>query len=218
VLEDSFRAPRPPWDRDGALFVPDVAPYQLMKLRLLNGSHSAMAYLGLASGCNTVADVMRTDWGAAVVRSFGREVAPTLPKAGTDPEAYVEDLVARFENPAMHHLLRQIGSDGTLKLPERWLGPLRELRAQGLPTPILELALAAWVNATRPTSDGGQWYGTTDPAHAALASCWAEPLPAQQRVRTLLTTVGAEDLASADDLITAVAQRLDAVAAGRIEL
>ncbi len=218
VLEDSFRAARPPWDRDGALFVPDVAPYQLMKLRLLNGSHSAMAYLGLAAGCRTVADVLRTSWGAELVRAFGGEVTPTLPEAGLDPSAYVEDLVDRFRNPAMHHLLRQIGSDGSLKLPERWLGPLRELRESGRPTPILEMALAAWVNATRPAADGGQQHGTTDPAASALASCWSGSASASQRVSALLAALGAEDLAEADDLTAAVAERMDAVAAGRVEL
>ncbi|PKQ31942.1 MAG: mannitol dehydrogenase family protein [Actinobacteria bacterium HGW-Actinobacteria-2] len=218
VLEDAFVGPRPLWNHDGALYVPDVAPYQLMKLRLLNGSHSAMAYLGLAAGCRTVADVLTTDWGEALVREFGGEVAPTLPKAGTDPAAYVEDLVVRFRNPAMRHLLRQIGSDGTLKLPERWFGPLRELRALGRPSPVLELALAAWVHATAPTADGGQRYGTTDPAAPTLASCWSGTMAPTQRVAALLTAAGAEDLAAATDLTTAIAQRLDAVSAGKVEL
>ncbi|MBA3022081.1 MAG: mannitol dehydrogenase family protein [Actinobacteria bacterium] len=218
VLEDAFVGPRPHWDRGGALYVPDVAPYQLMKLRLLNGSHSAMAYLGLAAGCRTVADVLATDWGESLVRAFGSEVAPTLPRAGTDPAAYVEDLVVRFRNPAMHHLLRQIGSDGTLKLPERWFGPLRELRANGRPAPVLELALAAWVHATVPHTDGGQRYGTVDPASPALAACWSGSMTPTRRVAALLTAAGAEDLAAATDLTAAIAQRLDGVAAGRVEL
>ena len=89
VLEDAFVAARPRWELDGALFVPDVAPYQLMKLRLLNGSHSAMAYLGAAAGCATVADVLATEWGEPLVRAFGAEVAPTLPRrpAGSTPSA-----------------------------------------------------------------------------------------------------------------------------------
>ena len=150
VLEDAFRAPRPRWELDGALVVPDVAPYALMKLRLLNGSHSAMAYLGAAAGCRTVADVLATEWGERLVRSFGAEVAPTLPDAGPDAAKYIDELVERFRNPAMAHLLRQVGSDGSLKLPERWLDALRALRAVPTSTPTLELALAGWVNATRP--------------------------------------------------------------------
>ena len=126
VLQDAFVAARPRWEIDGALVVPDVAPYQLMKLRLLNGSHSAMAYLGAAAGCTTVADVLATEWGEPLVRAFGAEVAPTLPDAGLDAGRYVDDLVARFRNPAMQHLLRQIGSDGSLKIPERWFPALRD--------------------------------------------------------------------------------------------
>jgi fructuronate reductase len=218
VLEDAFVTDRPRWELDGAAFVPDVAPYQLMKLRLLNGSHSAMAYLGLAAGCRTVAEVLATDWGERLVRRFGTEVAPTLPDAGPDASAYVGELVVRFRNPSMHHLLRQIGSDGSLKIPERWLGALRQLRGAGASTPALELALAAWVNATRPVAGGGQQFGTTDPASPTLAACWETSAPMAQRVSMLLRAVGADDLADEADLTTAVADCVPAVRAGRIEI
>jgi fructuronate reductase len=217
VLQDSFRAERPPWEHGGALFVPDVAPYQLTKLRLLNGAHSAMAYLGAAAGCRTVAEVMETEWGERLVRAYCAEVAPTLPPGGPDPARYTDDLVERFRNPAMRHLLRQIGSDGSLKIPERWMGPLRALRVAGAATPVLELALAAWVAATRPGADGGQVHGTTDPAAEALARCGHAGDPASV-VGRLLTTIGAADLAGAPDLVAAVAARLPALRAGRVEL
>jgi fructuronate reductase len=189
-----------------------------MKLRLLNGSHSAMAYLGAAAGCATVAEVLATGWGEPLVRAFGAEVAPTLPTdsdsgGGLDAKRYVDDLVARFRNPSMHHLLRQIGSDGSLKIPERWFPALRELRAGGAATPVLELALAGWVLATDPGRDAG----TTDPATAALSGCWAASDP-QALVAALLRTVGADDLAEQTDLTASVAARLPALRAGRIEL
>jgi fructuronate reductase len=203
------------------LIVPDVAPYQLMKLRLLNGAHSTMAYLGAAAGAATVAEVLATEWGEPLVRAFGAEVAPTLPGAdsgaGLDAKKYVDDLVARFRNPAMHHLLRQIGSDGSLKIPERWFPALRQLRAAGASTPVLELALAGWVAATRPDDAGNPVYGTTDPATGALAACWAEREP-REVVARLLRTVGATDLAEQTDLTGSVAARLPALRAGRIEL
>lgn len=194
VLEDSFAADRPPWELDGALFVKDVTPYQLTKLRLLNGSHSALAYLGTAAGHTTIADTMAADWGERLVRALCAEVAPTLPAGGPDPGAYAADLVVRFRNPAMHHLLRQIGSDGSLKITERWLPALRTLRARGTSTPVLELALAAWVFSTRPAG--------TDPV---------------ETVRALLRVLGAPDLADDDALTGAVADRLPALRAGRIE-
>ncbi|MFJ5227368.1 mannitol dehydrogenase family protein [Streptomyces sp. NPDC088400] len=220
VLEDSFAGPRPPWELDGALFVPDVVPYQLTKLRLLNGSHSALAYLGAAAGRTTVADVLATGWGQRLVRDLCAEVAPTLPAGGPDPAAYAADLTERFGNPGMRHLLRQIGSDGSLKIPERWFDALRSLRAAGTGTPVLELALAGWVNATRPGEDGGQFLGTTDPAAPALAACWREAAAPEDTgtVRRLLRVLGAADLAEDGTLVSAVAARLPALKAGRVEL
>jgi fructuronate reductase len=188
VLEDAFGAPRPPWERDGAVFVPDVTPYQLTKLRLLNGSHSALAHLGAAAGLTTIADAMAADWGERLVRALCAEVAPTLPAGGPDPARYADDLVVRFRNPAMRHLLRQIATDGPLKIRERWLPPLRELRARGAGTPVLELALAAWA------------------------------LPYERPVPALLREAGAADLAEDGALTGAVAGRLPALRAGRIEL
>jgi fructuronate reductase len=213
ILEDCFAAARPRWELDGALLVPDVAPYQLMKLRLLNGSHSALAYLGLAAGYGTIREVMHTRWGERFVRSFCAEVARTLPAGGPDAEAYVEDLVPRFRNPAMRHLLRQIGSDGSLKLPERWFGALRE---SATPAPLLELALAGWVNATRP-DDLGPVFGTTDPLAEPLARCWYDRPDPVDLVGRLLRLAGAADLAERTDLAKSVAARLPALRAGRVE-
>ncbi|PSM41085.1 mannitol dehydrogenase family protein [Streptomyces dioscori] len=232
VLEDSFRAPRPPWELDGALFVPDAAPYQLTKLRLLNGSHSALAHLGLAAGLTTIAETMATDWGEGLVRALSAEVAPTLPAGGPDPVAYADDLVVRFRNPAMRHLLRQIGSDGSLKITERWLPALRELRARtattpgGRVTPVLELALAGWAHGTRrAAADASSGTGDTprssapsDPAAEALAACWAPATRPAETVRALLGVLGATDLADDDALTSAVADRLPALAAGRVEI
>ncbi|MGW8066672.1 mannitol dehydrogenase family protein [Streptomyces ziwulingensis] len=212
VLEDSFAAPRPRWELDGALFVPDVTPYQLTKLRLLNGSHSALAHLGAAAGLTTIAETMATAWGERLVRALCAEIAPTLPAGGPDPAAYADDLVGRFRNPAMHHLLRQIGTDGSLKITERWLPALRELRARGTSTPVLELALAAWVHGTG-TADA-----PADPAAEALFACWRPTAHPAGTVRALLRVIGAADLADDDTLTAAVAHRLTALRAGRVEV
>lgn len=210
VLEDAFAADRPRWERGGAAVVPDVTPYQLRKLRLLNGSHSAMAYLGAAAGCATVADVLATDWGSRLVRGFCAEVARTL---GEPQGSYVDTLVERFANPAIRHRLSQIGSDGSLKIAERWFDPLREIPAGA--TPMLELALAGWVNATNPDND----FGMTDPAAERLAACWqnASSSSHHEVVGRLLRAAGAPDLAERGDLVAAVAGRLPALAAGRVE-
>ncbi|MBU2664074.1 mannitol dehydrogenase family protein [Actinoplanes bogorensis] len=204
VLEDAFAADRPRWELDGALIVPDVTPYQLTKLRLLNGSHSALAYLGRAAGLETVADTMATDWGPKLVRQLADEVAPTLPTFGPNPAQYADDLVTRFENPAIRHSLRQISSDGSGKLPERWFGVLRSTRS-----PILELALAGWVAQTG---------DALDPLADRLARNWAEHRTAPELVAAQLRLVGASDLADRPELVRSVAERLPAVLDGRIEV
>lgn len=213
VLQDAFTAARPAWELAGAGFVDDVAPYQLMKLRLLNGSHSAMAYLGLAAGCRTVADVLATGWGERLVRGLAAEVAPTLP-GDLDIAGYTDALIGRFANPSMRDRLSRIGCDGSLKIGERWLGAVRQL---GRPTPVLTLALAGWINATRPAPDGGQLFGTTDPAAGSLAAAWRHRNPSDV-VAVALRAAGAADLADDQALVRAVADRLPAVRAGRIDL
>lgn len=206
VLEDSFAADRPRWELDGALIVPDVTPWQLTKLRLLNGAHSALAYLGAAAGLTTIADTMDTEWGPHLVRRLAAEVGPTLPADGPDPAEYADSLVARFGNPGIRHSLRQIATDGSLKLPERWFGVLRATDA-----PVLELALAGWVLATRPDA------AAPDPLAASLAASWAVFGKPAELVAAQLRLAGAPDLADRTALVSAVADRLPALRDGRIE-
>jgi fructuronate reductase len=201
VLEDTFAAEIPPWD--DADLVPDVTPFQQQKLRLLNGTHSALAYLGSAAGYETIADVLASEWGERFVRGFGAEAGAALPG---DHGAYVDQLVGRFRNPDIRHQLSQIGSDGSLKLPERWFGTLRDAGGK----PLLELALAGWAHATEPEVKTGM----TDPLAAELAACWSAPDDVEA-VRRLLHLVGAP---GDDTLPKSVARHLPALRAGRIEL
>ncbi|MDI5969165.1 mannitol dehydrogenase family protein [Streptomyces sp. SL13] len=198
VIEDAFTADRPRWEAAGAQLVADVAPYELTKLRLLNGSHSLLAHRGLAAGLDTVADVLDTAWGERAVRDYATEVAATLPAApGLDTGAYVNSLVERFANHAMGHRLRQIASDGSLKIPERWLAPLRELRSAGRPAPALTGCLAAYARHTRAAP-------LDDPSATALRAAWDAGTPADA-VRRLLTVLGAADLADDAELAADVA-------------
>ncbi|MBI0300015.1 mannitol dehydrogenase family protein [Streptomyces sp. PRKS01-29] len=201
VLQDIFAADRPHWERAGVRFVPDVSPYQLAKLRLLNGSHSLIAYLGLAAGCETVADVLATPWGEETVRAYCAEAAQSLPPTeGLDLPAYVDSLVDRFANPAMHHRIQQIAMDGSQKIPERWLAPLRELRAAGRDTPLLATALAAWARLTRD-------HPLDDPRAEELRRVWDGPHAEAPRV--LLRLLGAADLADDTALVASVRAELD---------
>lgn len=143
VIEDAFvDGERPDW---AAQFVEDVAPFELMKLRLLNGAHTALAVLGLERGFSTVAEAV----GDPALRAFiqglwAEEMIPTLRPlpASQDLEAYCAALLTRFENPAMEHQLAQIALDMAQKIEVRIKAPLAERRAAGLPSPRLEQVLA----------------------------------------------------------------------------
>ncbi len=145
VLEESFGGPMPDFGAVGVELVGDVAPFERMKLRLLNGSHSAIAYLGQVAGLEHVADVMADPALRAFVERLMIEIADAVP--GIDPTRiadYRASLLARWRNPAIRHRTAQIAMDGSQKIPQRWLATLMELRRAGRPTPCLAFALAGW--------------------------------------------------------------------------
>lgn len=125
VIEDNFVNGRPDWDRVGVQFVADVVPFEMMKLRMLNGSHSFLAYLGYLGGYETIADTMTNPAYRNAARALMlNEQAPTLSMPeGTDLAAYAELLIARFTNPSLKHRTWQIAMDGSQKLPQRLLDP-----------------------------------------------------------------------------------------------
>ncbi|NLR99858.1 mannitol dehydrogenase family protein [Rhizobium sp. P38BS-XIX] len=133
VIEDHFISGRPAWEVAGALFVKDVAPYEKMKLRLLNGAHSLIAYLGQLHGLEYVRDVMAVPQYVARIRSHMQAAAKTLdPVPGIDIDGYIDELLARFSSPAIAHRTAQIAMDGTQKLPQRIFSPaLDTLAADG---------------------------------------------------------------------------------------
>jgi fructuronate reductase len=168
VIEDRFVAPRPAWERVGGELVADVAPYEEMKLRLLNGSHSALAYLGGLAGFEHIADVMQeADFRAFMRRMMADEVAPTLAVA-TDLAAYQASLLERFANPAIRHRTAQIASDGSQKLPQRLLGPIRDQLRAGGPIRHLSLAVAAWMRHAAGRDEQGRTIALADPLAGRL--------------------------------------------------
>src|SRR5690606_12891464 len=114
VIEDDFPEGRPAFEAVGAELVTDVEPYELMKLRMLNGSHSTLAYLGYLAGHQYVADAIADPAIRRLVdRLMSEEVMPTLPMPRADLEAYRDRLLARFANPALQHRTWQIAMDGS---------------------------------------------------------------------------------------------------------
>ncbi len=145
VIADRFPAGRPAWEDAGVMLVADVAPFEAMKLRLLNASHSALAYLGILAGVETVADAMRDPDLAGFAARVMDDAAPTLSvPPGTDVGGYKRALLARFRNPALRHRLRQIAADGSQKLPQRVVDTMRDRLALGLPVDAHALVIAAW--------------------------------------------------------------------------
>lgn len=151
IADDFATAPpdRPAFEDAGARLVPDVAPYQLAKLRVLNGGHSALAYLGGLAGHGYIADAATDEDLAGYLRALMTEdLLPTLPAAampGTDLAEYAATVRGRFGKRALRHRTAQVGMDGSQKLPQRLLDPIRERRAAGTEPRRATLAVAAWM-------------------------------------------------------------------------
>jgi fructuronate reductase len=168
VIEDRFAGPRPGWDKVGAELVADVAPYETAKLRMLNGAHSALAYLGLERGHEFVDQAIGDPTLRPLIEQLMRHEAATsfAPAAGQDLEGYAGALLARFTNPALKHRLAQISMDGSQKLPQRWLASLAVHQARGELCEATLTALAAWLRHVR----GGPL--VDDPLAGELVAAW----------------------------------------------
>ena len=171
AIEDAFVAGRPGWDRVGAQLVRDVAPFEAMKLRLLNGSHSAFAYLGYLAGHEYIYQVAaRPEFAQFMRRLMADEVEPTLSvPRGVDIAAYEASLLARFGNPALPHRTQQIAMDGSQKLPQRILGTVHDNLAAGRSCRLLALAVAGWMRYVSGTDDTGREIKVSDPLEPEFA-------------------------------------------------
>ncbi|MGB2064517.1 MAG: mannitol dehydrogenase family protein [Marinomonas gallaica] len=147
VVEDNFPQGRPQWEAFGVQMVADVSAYEMMKLRMLNGSHSLLAYLGPIAGYETVAQAMTDPAIEQFLRFYMmQEVAPTLPSFDRQElEYYCSALIQRFKNDSLQHRLQQIAMDGSQKLPQRWLQGWCDLSQQGMARQATELGLAGWM-------------------------------------------------------------------------
>lgn len=146
VIEDDFVGDRPTWEAGGALFVENVEPYEKMKLRLLNGSHSLIAYLGQLQKLEFVRDVMAVPENVTLVRRHMRGAVRTLdPVPGIDLAHYTDQLVERFANPAIAHRTQQIAMDGSQKLPQRLFQPAVDALSSGNDAAEFAFATAAWI-------------------------------------------------------------------------
>jgi fructuronate reductase len=222
AVEDRFAAGRPEWAAGGARFVVDAAPWEHLKLRMVNGAHSSLAYLALAAGWPTVdVALARAPLRRHVECLMRDEIEPTLPALpGLDLAAYRERLLARFANPALAHGTLQIAMDGSQKLPPRLLGTVRDRLAAGAPWPRLALGIAAWLHHLDGHDERGSTYPIDDPlAHQLTAlskradvAAAAQPdaaAAAVARARVLTSFVPVfGDLAGDERLVAQVAPHL----------
>lgn len=171
IIEDRFSAARPRWEDAGAQLVADVAPFETMKLRLLNGSHSTLAYLGFLAGHETIWQACSDPLLARLVqRQMAEEIIPTLvAPPGIDLAAYCAQLMTRFRNRALPHRTLQIAMDGSQKLPQRLLGTVRDRIAAGARFRHLALAVAGWIRYASGTDERGCEIAVSDPLAAAFA-------------------------------------------------
>ncbi len=167
VIEDHFPQGRPAWETVGAQLVAEVEQFELMKLRMLNGSHSTMAYLGYLGGYQYVNEAIADAGMRTLIHGLmTEEVMPTLPMPRSELEAYRDALLARFANPALKHRTWQIAMDGSQKLPQRLLGTIRDRIAAGQRYDRLALGVAAWMRYVTGMDEQGGAIDVKDP-HAA---------------------------------------------------
>ncbi|KQV84368.1 mannitol dehydrogenase family protein [Rhizobium sp. Root1220] len=175
VIEDHFADGHPQWEKAGALMVGDVSAYEKMKLRMLNGAHSLLAYLGYIGGYEFIRDAMDDAGLAALARRHMNAAAATLdPLPGINLDAYADELIARFANKAIAHRTYQIAMDGTQKLPQRLLEPATEAIAGGGKAETYAIAVAAWMRYALGVDRNGRRYELRDPRAAEIAALLAD--------------------------------------------
>ena len=187
VIEDNFVAGRPEWEKAGAELVKDVIPFEEMKLRMLNGSHSFLAYLGYLAGYQHINDCMEdANYRKAAHALMLKEQAPTLKVKGVDLPRYADRLIERYSNPALKHRTWQIAMDGTQKLPQRMLDSVRWHLAHGSDFSLLALGVAGWMRYVGGVDEQGTPIEVCDPLVSTLQNVVRNSEQDEQRVQALL--------------------------------
>ncbi len=188
VVEDRFAGARPDLASAGVQLTQHVAPWEDAKLRLLNGAHSTIAYLGGLAGVEFVHEFVARAEGRALVERLWDEAASTLdPPPGLDIPAYRAALMGRFSNSSLQHRTRQIAMDGSQKLPQRLLASIAVRLERGQSIETLGLAVAAWMRWQGGRDDAGQPFTVDDPLAATTTRLYADAISPADKVRALLS-------------------------------
>lgn len=215
VIEDKFAdaADGAALRSAGVTVVADVRPFEEAKLRMLNGSHTAIACIGAVARLGTVAGTVGQPAVRALVHGhMTHEVMPHLQR--TDGAAYRDALLARFVNPELKHSVHQIASDNSKKIPMRWPPTLLAQQAAGRPSPRLAFAAAAWMRYCRGVDEQGQAYVLNDPmgeALQALATQHAGNAVASVQALGTLTAIWGSELPLNTAWLAEVTTHLEAI-------
>ncbi|WP_448952046.1 mannitol dehydrogenase family protein [Labrys neptuniae] len=215
VIEDHFAAGRPRLEESGVEFTDDVEPFEHMKLRLLNGTHSTIAAVGRLAGYEFVAQAIADPAIRGLIERYWHCVIPTLAMPADRAFAYTRQLLARYENTSLHHRTAQIASDASQKLPQRILSPLRDCLAQGLPCAPLVFAVAAWIRSCGGSDDQGRPLALNDPTFEAWTGQPDQRMMAPQAVAEAfldLSAVFGEDLPRNPAFVAALQEAYRAIA------
>jgi fructuronate reductase len=218
ILEDNFIAGRPAWEAGGAIFTDDVAGYEQLKVRLLNGTHSLIAYLGALSGAATIPESTALDYIETAARAVLRdEYLPSVAvPADVDVDAYEAQLFSRWRNSALGHRTSQVGSDGSVKLRQRIPHPALEMLDAGHMPHHLALTAAAYLSCIAPLhgfDPGIQALQMQDPAREELQALAAGSVSGQElagKVIGGLHLLG-DGLAAREDFIHRTGELIDII-------
>jgi fructuronate reductase len=212
VVEDKFAGERPPLDLAGATFVADAKPYEEIKMRVLNAAQSTLAHQGALVGHEFTYQAAADPVLAALTRKMlEQETSTTLPKlAGMEVAPYIEQSMARIRNTAIRHRCHQIGTDGSQKIVQRLVDPLRERLATGRPAGLLTLSVASWIayGLSGAHRFGARWTPSDPYAETVIAigernSDWSE---LTKSVLSIAPIFGTE--IARPELVAAIARRL----------
>ncbi|QHF03597.1 MULTISPECIES: mannitol dehydrogenase family protein [Pseudomonas syringae group] len=184
VLEDKFVNGRPAWEKVGVQFTDDVTPYEEMKIKLLNGSHLALTYLGFLKGYRFVHETMNDPLFVRYIRAYmDLDVTPQLASVpGIDLESYKDTLIERFSNQAIADQLERVCSDGSSKFPKFTIPTINHLIANHGNLERASLVVAAWALYLKGVDEQGTRYNIPDPRAEFCQSLVADDALTTQRL------------------------------------
>ncbi|UCI09063.1 mannitol dehydrogenase family protein [Mesorhizobium sp. B1-1-8] len=190
VIEKKFAGRVPRWDLVGASFVEDVTPFEHLKMRVLNAAQTTLCYLGVLGGFEHTFEAIADPLLATFVRRMlMEETLPTLmPVPGISPSAYVEQSLARLTNTAIHHRNHQIATDGSQKIVQRLLNPIRDRLAKGGSIALLSVPVAGWM-------------AYLVKASSRFGNCWQVSDPFAARIAAIADATGADSKALAEAIL-----------------